>query len=79
MKKKIKAKLIADGGFYQIIMIDKIVPKIDLPVMRKIKINTPEIDFSDIFIFSLKFAYRCTRKGYAEYYQYDAVRIEKVI
>jgi hypothetical protein len=70
-----KAKLITDGGFYKIIPIDRQDMKITIPTMRKIKINTPDIDFTDTFNFVLKFAFRRVYKGYAEYVQYDLIKI----
>jgi hypothetical protein len=74
-----KAKLITDGGFYRIIKIDGFSAKITVPMMRKISLNTPETDWSDIWKFNLIFVFNKVRKGYAEYIQIDCIKVENVI
>lgn len=70
-----KAKLIADGDFYTIIKLDKFLSQIHYPIMRKVQINTPELDLSETMHFMLSFNFLRVYKGYAEYRQVDAIKI----
>lgn len=71
-----KAKLISDGGLYRIIDIEGFTEKINFPIMRKIKISTPEIYYVEEMNFLLKFAFSQVRRGYAEYNQFDFIKLE---
>lgn len=70
-----KAKLIADGGFYQILPINNFTQRMILPIMRRIIINEPSIDHTELFRFDLEFDFRRIYKGYAEYRQVNCIRI----
>lgn len=70
-----KAKLIADGGFFKIIPIKEFLPKINMMTLRRIGLNFPEISYEDTWKFELQFHFERVYKGYAEYRQYDAVRV----
>ena len=70
-----KAKLISDGGFYIILPIKEFVQQIHYPILRRIQVNQPELDYSEMWKFNLKFNFYRVYRGYAEYKQYDAVKI----
>ena len=79
MKKKKfpkKAKLISSGGFYIIIPLKQFVAKLDIPIIRKIKINQPELDHIESLYFSLEFIFERVYRGYAEYRQVNEIKLE---
>ena len=70
-----KAKLISVGGLYRIVPIKGFSAIISLPVLRKIRVNLPDIDWSDTWSFELKFSFDRVYRGYAEYQQIDTIKI----
>ena len=80
MKKKFpkKAKLITFGGFYKIIKIQKFNAVIKQPFTTKVELTLAELSFDDLIIHDLIFHFYRVHGGYAEYRQYDFVRIVKI-
>jgi hypothetical protein len=78
MKKKIpkRAKLIAAGGFYRFIPLESLVAQINVPVLRKISLTEPSIDYTETWHFTLVFSLQRVLKGYAEYRQVDCIKVE---
>ena len=70
-----KAKLISDGGLYRIIKLDKPVLRIDFPITRRVEVNQPDLYFVETWKFLLKFEFMGVKGGYAEFRQYETVRI----
>lgn len=81
MKKKTpkpkRAKLIADGGFYQFVPLKELVARLQVPVMRRIKLNEPSISYETVWNFMLVFNLMRVTKSYAEYKQVDCLKIEE--
>lgn len=79
MSKKLKfpkkAKLISDGGLYRIVDIDGYVQVMNFPIMRKLTISTPEVFYEEEMKFMLKFSFSQVKGGYAEYNQFDFVKL----
>lgn len=73
-----KAKLISDGGLYKIVNITGFKTEIHYPRMCKIRITTTEIDWNETMSFTLKFRFDRVYKGYAEYRQYDCIKLETI-
>jgi hypothetical protein len=70
-----RAKLITDGGFYRTMPIDRFVPKICFPLMRKVTVTMAETqEFTMQATFQLVFGFYRVRGGYAEYKQIDVIR-----
>lgn len=72
-----RAKLIADGGFYQFVPLKELVVKMHVPVMRRIRLNEPSIDLDVTWRFDLVFSLSRVTKSYAEYRQVDSIRVEE--
>lgn len=69
-----KAKLITDGGFYKIIKIKDFVHTINVPLLKRVTLATPETNVLDLAInFSVTFHFSKVYRGYAEYRQADIV------
>ena len=79
MKKTVKfpkkAKLISDGGLYRIVEIKRFDMYIHFPIMRKLTLNIPEVFHEEEMKFLLKFKFSRVKGGYAEYNQFDFVRL----
>ena len=78
MKKKKfpkKAKLISDGGLYRVIEIKQFSQVINFPIMRQLLISTPEIFLEEEIKFLLKFRFVRVHRGYAEYGQFDFIKL----
>ncbi len=71
-----KAKLITDGGFYRYVHL-KGGPsaKIVIPIMRKIKLAEPTIDYNETWHFQLVFVLQRVLKNHAEYRQVDSIKV----
>ncbi len=81
-KKKIKlpkkAKLITDGGFYIIIPNPEFRPTIHVPLMKKIRVASPETgDINMEMNLDITFHFEKTFGGYAQYRQMGVVSIIK--
>ena len=72
-----RAKLVASGGFYKFIPLDNLVAKLQFPVMRRIKLNEPAIDYDATWHFSLVFGLSRVTKTYAEYHQIDVIKVDE--
>ncbi len=76
MKIPKRAKLIADGGFYKFVPLKKLLAKINVPAMRRIKLNEAAIEYEETWYFTLVFSLSRVLKGYVEYKQTDAIKVE---
>lgn len=77
--KKVKvrrAKLVSNGGLYRFIPLEEVRAQLILPVMRRIKLTEPEIDYTETWHFQLVFGLLRVLKGYAEYQQIDCIKVE---
>jgi hypothetical protein len=73
-----KSKLITDGGFYMIIKNDGFVPRIHIPLIKKIRVCSPETgDINMPLTLDIVFYFSRVYRGYAEYKQEDVVSIIK--
>jgi hypothetical protein len=73
-----KAKLITDGGFYMIIPNPEFRPAIHVPLMKKIRVASPETgDINMELSLDITFGFVRTFGGYAEYRQMGVVSIVK--
>lgn len=74
-----KAKLITDGGYYKIIPLPAFMPKINMPMRKKVQIGTPETNVLDCtFTMDIQFYYTHTEgKRYCVYKQYNVVSLVK--
>jgi len=70
-----RAKLISDGGLYRYLPIKEVVPTIHIPVMRRIKLRTPEIDHDETWKFELVYSLERVTNAFAEYRQIDAIKV----
>ena len=80
MKEKIpkKAKLITDGGFYKIIPNQQFSPTIHIPLLKKIRVASPETgDINMAMTLDITFMFEKNYKGYAQYRQMGVVSIVK--
>ena len=68
-----KAKLITDGGFYQIIKIERFVPRMRIPLFQRLMVTPPEINMAVTISFEAVFDFWKVRGGYAEYRQVDVI------
>jgi hypothetical protein len=73
-----KAKLITDGGFYQIINIEEFTPTIRVPLVKRVSLATPETGVLDIdAVFSCEFTFERATKRYAIYQQTNVTNVIK--
>lgn len=70
-----KAKLISNG-FYKIISVKEYTPRIFLPILKEIKINTINLEENINFSRELVFQFDRVFRGYAEYRQIDVVKVK---
>ena len=70
-----RAKLIANGGFYQFIPLKELMMRINVPVMRRVSLSEPSIDYTENWHFELVFSLNRVLKGYAEYHQTDCIKV----
>ena len=78
-KKKLfpkKAKLISEGGLYRIISIERFIPIIQLPIIRTLMISIPEFYYEEPMKFLLKFQFDKVVGNYAEYRQFDFIKLK---
>jgi len=65
-----KFKLITDGGFYKIIKMKRFVPRIWIPVSKKITYSSPLVyQLEKDCNITFEFVFDRVYKGYAEYKQ----------
>ena len=75
-----KAKLITDGGFYRIIKVGDFRPRIDIPLLKKIRLATPEtLDIDLELSIVIEFVFSRVFGGYAEYRQMNVVTNKNII
>jgi hypothetical protein len=70
-----RAKLTSDGGFSSFIPIPELKAKIIIPVMRRISLSEPTIDYTEMWHFELHFSLQRVTKRYAEYRQIDSIKV----
>lgn len=73
-----KAKLITDGGFYKIIPIKEISLRINIPLVRTLRVATPELNSWEYNIhFECIFQFCGMKGGYAIYKQINVTSVIK--
>jgi hypothetical protein len=73
-----RAKLITDGGFYQIINIKGFIPQISIPLLKRISLASPETGVIDLSVdFTVSFGFERATKKLAIYRQNGVVNIVK--
>lgn len=72
-----RAKLFGAGEMYRFIPLKRLDAVIHLPVMRRIKLNEPGINHTEMWHFVLTFGLVRVTKKYAEYHQTNCVKVER--
>ena len=73
-----KAKLITDGGFYKIVDLPKWVLRINIPLVKRMVIVSPETsDFNFNLNFEVEFQFEKHDKKYAYYKQINVILLKK--
>ena len=65
----------SDGGLYRIIPIKDFSAVINLPITRRLTFSIPEMFYEEEMKFLLKFQFDRVYRGYAEYKQFDFIKI----